>query len=129
MAKQKPIRKMTRGERVIAFLETYCLTPEGEHVGKPMLLAPFQKDFIKDIYDNPQGTRRAYLSIARKNGKTAIIAGILLAHLIGPEAKLNSQIISGAQSRDQAALVFNLASKNDSVIKRIICNCSYYSLW
>jgi phage terminase large subunit-like protein len=35
----------------------------------------------------------------------------LLAHLVGPEAKLNSQIVSGAMSRDQAALVFNLASK------------------
>lgn len=101
----------TRGEKVIRFIETFCLTPEGEHVGKPMVLAPFQKKFILDIYDNPAGTRRAYLSIARKNGKTALIAGILLAHLIGPEAKLNSQIVSGAQSRDQASLVFSLAAK------------------
>jgi phage terminase large subunit-like protein len=104
-------KKETRGEKVIRFIETYCLTPEGEHVGKPILLAPFQKKFIKAVYDNKHGTRRAYLSIARKNGKTALIAGILLAHLIGPEAQLNSQIISGAQSRDQAALVFNLAAK------------------
>lgn len=101
----------TRGEKVIRFIETYCLTPEGEHVGKAIQLAPFQKKFIIEVYDNPVGTRRAYLSIARKNGKTALIAGILLAHLIGPEAQLNSQIISGAQSRDQAALVFNLAAK------------------
>ena len=92
-------------------MELYCRTPEGQHVGKPIKLAPFQKKFIKDIYDNPHGTRRAYLSIARKNGKSALIAGLLLAHLIGPEAKLNSQIISGARSRDQAALVFNLAAK------------------
>lgn len=104
-------KKETRGEKVIRFIETYCLTPEGEHVGKPIKLAAFQKKFIKAIYDNKHGTRRAYLSIARKNGKTALIAGILLAHLIGPEAQLNSQIISGAQSRDQAALVFNLAAK------------------
>lgn len=104
-------KKETRGEKVIRFIQGYCLTPEGEHVGKPMVLAPFQKKFIKAIYDNPVGTRRAYLSIARKNGKTGLIAGILLAHLIGPEAQLNSQIISGAQSRDQAALVFNLAAK------------------
>lgn len=104
-------KKLTRGELVIEFIQTYCLTPEGEHVGKPIILAPFQKKFIKEIYDNPAGTRRAYLSIARKNGKTALIAGILLAHLVGSEAKQNSQIVSGAQSRDQAALVFNLAAK------------------
>ena len=49
--------------------------------------------------------------MARKNGKSALIAAILLAHLVGPEAKQNSQIISGARSRDQAALVFKLAEK------------------
>lgn len=102
---------MTRAEAVIQFVERYCLTPDGEHVGKPLKLAEFQKRFIRDVYDNPAGTRRAYLSIARKNGKSGLIAGLLLAHLVGPEARLNSQIVSGAMSRDQAALVFNLAAK------------------
>lgn len=102
---------MTRGEKVCAFIEGYLLIPQGDLIGKPMKLEPFQRKFICDIYDNPYGTRRAYLSIGRKNGKTALIAGILLAHIIGPEARENSQIISGAQSRDQAALVFDLASQ------------------
>ena len=102
---------MSRAERVIRFVETYCVTPDGAHVGRPLVLAEFQKDFIRAVYDNPAGTRRAYLSIARKNGKSGLIAGLLLAHLVGPEAKLNAQIVSGAMSRDQAALVFNLAAK------------------
>lgn len=76
-----------------------------------MKLLPFQKKFILDVYDNPAGTSRAYLSVARKNGKSALIAAILLAHIVGPEAKQNSQIVSGARSRDQAALVFKLAEK------------------
>lgn len=101
----------TRAARVIRFIETHCLTPDGAHVGKPMKLADFQKQFIRDIYDNPAGTRRAILSVSRKNGKTGLIAGLVLASLVGPEAKLNSQIVSGAMSRDQAALVFNLAAK------------------
>jgi phage terminase large subunit-like protein len=49
--------------------------------------------------------------VARKNGKSAFIAAIVLAHLVGPEAKRNSQIICGARSRDQASLVFKLAEK------------------
>lgn len=102
---------MTRGERVIAFIERHCVTPDGAHTGQPMVLADFQRRFILEVYDNPDGTRQANLSIARKNGKTGLIAGLLLAHLIGPEAKQNSQIVSGAMSRDQAALVFNLAAK------------------
>ena len=70
-----------------------------------------QKQFILDIYDNPYGTNRAYLSVARKNGKSALITAVVLAHLVGPEAKQNSQIISGARSRDQVPLVFKLAEK------------------
>lgn len=102
---------MTRSELVIQFIEKFCRVPEGALVGQPLRLAEFQKQFIRDTYDNPAGTRRAILSIARKNGKTGLIAGLLLAHLVGPEAKPNAQIVSGAMSRDQAALVFNLASK------------------
>lgn len=102
---------MTRGEKVCAFIEAYCKVPEGDLTGKPMKLEEFQRKFICEVYDNPFGTRRAYLSIARKNGKTGLIAGILLAHIAGPEARQNTQIISGAQSREQAALVFDLACK------------------
>lgn len=76
-----------------------------------MVLEPFQRRFLCDVYDNPFGTRRAYLSIARKNGKTGLIAGIVLAHLVGPEARHNTQIVSGAQSRDQAGIVYDLAAK------------------
>ena len=103
MAKAKAL---TRAERVIAFIQKYCRIPSGKAVGEPMRLLPFQVKFIREVYDNPAGTSRAYLSIARKNGKTATIAALVLAHLVGPEARRNSQIISGARSRDQAALVY-----------------------
>lgn len=102
---------MSRADKIIRFVECYIVTPEGAGVGKPLVLADFQKKFIRDVYDNPAGTRRAYLSVGRKNGKTGLIAALLLAHLVGPEAKLNAQLISGAMSRDQAALVFSLAAK------------------
>ena len=102
---------MTRAARIIEFITRFIVTPDGAQVGQPLVLAEFQKQFIRDVYDNPHGTRRAILSVARKNGKSGLIAGLLLAHLVGPEAKQNAQIVSGAMSRDQAALVFNLASK------------------
>lgn len=102
---------MTRGEAVCRFIEKYCLVPEGSRVGQPLELMEFQRKFILSIYDNPARTSRAYLSIARKNGKSTLIAAIALAHIVGPEAKRNSQIISGARSRDQAALVYKLAEK------------------
>ena len=106
-----PNGKLTRGERVCRFIEEYLVVPEGELVGKPIKLLPFQEAFILSTYDNPAGTARAYLSIARKNSKTATIACLLLAHIVGPEAYQNSRIMSGARSRKQAAEVYNYASK------------------
>lgn len=102
---------MTRGEKVIAFIEQFCRVPEGVLLNQPVRLLDFQKRFILDVYDNPHGTSRAYLSIARKNSKTATIAMMVLASLVGPEAFANSRIVSGAQSRKQAAEVYNYAAK------------------
>ena len=101
---------MTLAEQIIDFIE-HLPIPEGTHVGQPMRLEEFQKRFIFDVYDNPVGTHTAILTMARKNGKTALIAALLLAHLVGPAAVQNSQIVSGAMSREQAALVFRLAEK------------------
>lgn len=42
---------------------------------------------------------------------TTIAAFLLLLHLVGPEARANGQLYSAAQSREQASLLFNLASK------------------
>jgi phage terminase large subunit-like protein len=102
---------MTRGQTVINWIEEYCRIPEGRGVGELVKLRTWQKKDIKKIYDNPNGTRRAILSFGRKNGKTALSAFLLLVHLCGPEALANSQLYSAAQSRDQAALLFNLAAK------------------
>jgi len=99
----------TRGDRNIAWIERLCVVPEGKDVGKPVVLRPWQREIIKSIYDTP--TRRALISFARKSGKTSLSAMILLLHLCGPEARPNGQLFSAAQSRDQAALLFNLAAK------------------
>ncbi|MEB2845917.1 terminase large subunit [Endobacterium cereale] len=106
-----PTNKLSRGERVCRFIEDYLVVPEGGLVGQPIKLLAFQEAFILSTYDNPAGTARAYLSIARKNSKTATIACLLLAHIVGPEAYQNSRIMSGARSRKQAAEVYNYASK------------------
>lgn len=55
--------------------------------------------------------RRAILSIARKNGKTALIAALVLCHLVGPEAVQNGEVFSAANDREQAAQVFKVAAQ------------------
>jgi phage terminase large subunit-like protein len=99
----------SRGERNIAWIERYCRIPEGAFIGESVVLRPWQREQILGIYDTV--TRRALISYGRKNAKTTFAAFLLLLHLVGPEARPNSQLFSAAQSRDQAALLFNLAAK------------------
>jgi phage terminase large subunit-like protein len=94
-----PVKRTPEGRRrakaVIAFIERLTI-PSGTGQGKPFKLEPFQKAFIRDIYEPHIGirraVRRAILSMARKNGKTALIAAIVLAHLVGPEACVHGEI-------------------------------------
>lgn len=100
---------MTRSESNIQWIEQFCRIPEGKYVGQPVKLTAHQKEWIRMIYDSP--TRLFILSMARKNAKTALSAFLLLLHLCGPEAKSNSQLFSAAQSKEQAAIVFQHAAK------------------
>jgi phage terminase large subunit-like protein len=100
----------TRGGRICAFIERYLTYPDGQFVGKKFSLEHWQIKFVLDVFDNKHRTHKAILSMARKNGKTALIAAILAAFLFGPEARQNAQIVSGAMSKDQAGIVFNFLS-------------------
>lgn len=106
-------RNLKRVDRIIKFIE--CLiVPSGEGNGKPFKLRKWQKKFIADVYAPHKKSnkgwrrlvRRAVLSIARKNGKTALIAALVLVHLIGPESINNGEIYSAATEREQAAQVY-----------------------
>lgn len=74
-----------------------------------MRLRTWQRKIVCETYDTP--TRRAIISFGKKNAKTALAAMLQLLHLAGPEFRRNGQLYSGAQSRDQAAVLFGLASK------------------
>lgn len=101
----------TRAERNIEWVEKNLFLPDGKYVGQCVKMADFMKDDFRAIYDNEVGTRRAIISRGRKNAKTVECAFILLLHLCGREKRLNSQLYSCAQSRDQAALLFDYAVK------------------
>ena len=114
---QVQVRDAARAQRVIQFIETLTI-PSGVGQGGPFILRPWQQDFIRDIYEpivseteRRRVVRRAILSVARKNGKTALIAALALAHLVGPEQVPNGEIYSAANEREQAAIVFRVAAQ------------------
>lgn len=101
---------LTRGQRVIKFVETLTITM-GPDAGKPFRVRPWQKAIIRRVYDgsNADGTRlvrMALLTMGRKNGKSALVAALALAHFVGPEAEARGQIVSAAADKAQAAIIF-----------------------
>jgi phage terminase large subunit-like protein len=104
-----------RVKNIIAFIEKLII-PSGKGAGKTFKLTKFEKLFIQAVYGPVDSklmriVRRAILSMARKNGKTAFIACLALTHLVGPEAVRNGEIYSAATEREQAALIFKYAAQ------------------
>jgi phage terminase large subunit-like protein len=105
-----------RVKEIFDFIEKLKV-PSGVGEGGPFRLRKFQKKFIRSVYGpRRKGTslrriRRAILSMGRKNGKTALIACLVLVHLVGPEAVMNGEIYSAANDRDQAGIVFKYAAQ------------------
>jgi phage terminase large subunit-like protein len=107
--------KNNRVKRIIQFIEKLTV-PSGKGEGKPFKMRKFQRRFIHDVYgpvdkNGNRKVRRAILAMARKNGKTALIAALSLVHLVGPEAITNGEIYSAATEREQAALIFKYAAQ------------------
>ena len=66
----------------LIWIEENLKVPSGPLRGKPFVLGKWQKKFIKEAMK--PGIREAGLCVARKNGKTGLVAAIVLAHLVGP---------------------------------------------
>lgn len=118
-----PLTPAMRAQRNIDWCEKYLFLPEGKHVGEPLVMADFMQDDFRAIYGNQHGTRRAIVSRGRKNAKSVECAAIVLLHLCGPEYRPNGAMYSCAQSRDQAAIIFDRASKMvklSPVLRRVV---------
>lgn len=67
-------RKTSRHGRAIRFMQTYCRSPKGEGWGKPLRLAPFQKEWLEECL--APGVTSACESFPRGNGKSTFSAGL-----------------------------------------------------
>ena len=76
-----------------------------------MKLLPGQREFVKEIYGRVAKDGRRQIRIAIKsepsgNGKTGLLAGLALCHLLGPECEPRGEVYSCAYNKLQAALIF-----------------------
>jgi len=105
--------KPEKADKVINFIKKLKHFT-GSHNGKPFILQEWQKFIIYSIYgfykkDGTRLVRNAYIEVARKNGKTALVAAMCLYHLIA-DGENNAQVILSATSAKQAKICFDMCS-------------------
>jgi phage terminase large subunit-like protein len=100
------LRGLTRAQRVVAFLEALPVT-KGILEGTRMQLLPEQRAFVEAVYgERAEPVRIGVKSEPRGNGKTGLVAGLALCHLLGPESEPRGEVFSASIDRPMAALIF-----------------------
>lgn len=116
MESRRIIRIPGRADKIIAFIERLPIV-DGPAYGKRFKLDPFQEQWIRETYEphwEDTGrlvVKRSALTCARKNAKSYVVAGLLLANLVGPLSVPNGQIFSCALDREQASAIFHMCRK------------------
>lgn len=103
------------GHKRIHFIETKCKHFEAPFAGKPFILELFQKAFVESIYIfkiyDPELKRWVRLHqevlflVAKKNGKTPLIAALCLAEFFC--GNMGSKILCSSNDYEQASLMFD----------------------
>lgn len=117
-------------DKAAAFFPDHLVFSEGEWAGRPFVLEAWEEhDIVRPLFgwkraDGTRRYRRAYVWIARKNGKTELAAGIALLILLG-DAEPGGQVFSIASEKVQAAIVFtktsNMIARAPGLATRLEC--------
>lgn len=101
-----------KANRPVEFIERFCKHSKGEWAGQPVRLELFQKAYINALFgfvDKETGYRRykeSFFMVARKNGKSTMLAGLALYMLLG-DKEPGAEVYSTATKKDQAKIVFD----------------------
>lgn len=107
------------GNKVIKFIE---MLPDVK-TGKPMPLMLFQKFIIQSIYswvdeDDNRRFTKAYISTARKQGKSILSSGIALSELLfGKSPAQGREIYVASLTLSQAKTIYRMAYRQLNIVK------------
>lgn len=126
-----PAAMDSRGDEVGTFIETFVrLTKDSiaGNVNDPMHLRDWQRELLRQSFAlKPDGTfkhRTIYWSMARKNGKSALSAGVGLWSLFMHDE--GGETYSCAATKDQARITFNDARKLVEGDPELAAMCNVY---
>ncbi len=94
---------MTIAASLIEYLADLTIT-QGRLAGQPFSILPWQRRFVRGAFK--KGTHSAALSVARGNGKTALLSGIAASTLNGPLVVPRGETVICASSFEQARIAF-----------------------
>lgn len=101
-----------KGTKPIEFIERFCKHSKGKWAGKPVKLELFQKAYIQALFgfvDKETGLRKyneSLFMVARKNGKSTMLAGIALYMLIA-DGEAGAEVYSASTKLAQSKIIFN----------------------
>lgn len=114
----------------LTFISTKCKHSKGSLAGQFVKLEPWQSFILANVYgfrrksNNRRKYRKALIEVARKNGKTTLLAGIALYHLLEMDKEAGAEIYSIATKVDQSKISWNIAkamvNQNDYLSNRIV---------
>ncbi len=89
--------------RLTEYLSALTVT-QGRRTGQPFEVLPWQRRFVSGAFK--PGVQSAALSVARGNGKTALLSGIACSTLDGPLMVPRGETVIAASSFEQARIAF-----------------------
>lgn len=114
-------------ERAIDFFG-FCKHSKGEWAGKVLELELWQCFIVGSVYGwkhkktKLRRFKKAYVQVARKNGKSTLMAGIGLYSLLA-DGEQGAEVYSAATKKDQARIIFDEAKRmvksSDSIQKYV----------
>lgn len=119
------------GENACEFIEALCKVTKDSvagGAGSPILMRPWQRQAVGHLLARrPDGRyrhRQALIGVARKNGKSALGAGLALYGLVmGPEG---GEVYSCAGEKEQAKIVFGTARRMVEMEPELADVCKLY---
>jgi phage terminase large subunit-like protein len=110
-----------RADHAQAFAEEICVHTKDRWARTPFILAGWQRDDIVrplfgEVRWDPEWEgyvrryRSGWIELARKNGKSELLAFVALYMLVGDGVE-SAEVYGAARDKDQARLVFNVAAR------------------
>lgn len=120
------------GRDLVSFVESSCRITKASfagNAGELMVMRPWQRRMLGRLFARDPRTRRlrhrfALVGVPRKNGKTAVIAGVGLFGLLVSEP--GAEVYAVAGDRDQARLVFGTAKRMVELDGEMSSRCRLY---